>query len=43
MSDAIKTGATPVEGDGKRILMILGTPKSNSFCQALFEAYAQGV
>jgi NAD(P)H dehydrogenase (quinone) len=42
MSEATKSGATPLEGDGKRILMILGTPKSNSFCQALFEAYAQG-
>jgi len=42
MSDATKSGATPMEGDGKRILMILGTPKSNSFCHALGEAYAQG-
>ncbi len=37
-----KTGATPLEGDGKRILMILGTPKSASLCHALAEAYAQG-
>ncbi|WAC44533.1 NAD(P)H-dependent oxidoreductase [Pseudomonas sp. SL4(2022)] len=42
MSDAVKSGATPLEGDGKRILMILGTPKANSFCHALGEAYAQG-
>ena len=41
MSEA-KTGATPLEGDGKRILMILGTPKSASLCHALAEAYAQG-
>jgi len=26
MSDEVKSGATPLEGDGKRILMILGTP-----------------
>ena len=37
-----KSGATPVEGDGKRILMILGTPKNVSLCTALGEAYAQG-
>ena len=42
MSEATKSGATPLEGDGKRILMILGTPKNNSFCHALGEAYAQG-
>lgn len=42
MNDAIKSGATPLEGDGKRILMILGTPKSTGFCHALFDAYAQG-
>ena len=37
-----KSGATPIEGDGKRILMILGTPKNTSLCTALGEAYAQG-
>ncbi|UVE19698.1 NAD(P)H-dependent oxidoreductase [Pseudomonas sp. LS44] len=37
-----KTGATPLEGDGKRILMIFGTPKTGSLCHALGEAYAQG-
>ena len=37
-----KSGATPIEGDGKRILMILGTPKNFSLCTALGEAYAQG-
>jgi NAD(P)H dehydrogenase (quinone) len=42
MSEVTKSGATPLEGDGKRILMILGTPKNNSFCHALNEAYAQG-
>ncbi|MDX1368702.1 NAD(P)H-dependent oxidoreductase [Pseudomonas sp.] len=42
MTEAGKSGATPIEGDGKRILMILGTPKSNSLCHALGEAYAQG-
>ena len=42
MSEDVKSGATPLEGDGKRILMILGTPKHSSFCHALYEAYAQG-
>ncbi|MET1078273.1 MAG: NAD(P)H-dependent oxidoreductase [Pseudomonas sp.] len=42
MNDAVKTGATPLEGDGKRILMILGTPKASSLCHALGEAYALG-
>ena len=37
-----KSGATPLEGDGKRILLILGTPKKDSFCHALAEAYSQG-
>lgn len=37
-----KSGATPLEGDGKRILLILGTPKAGSLCQALGDAYAQG-
>lgn len=37
-----KSGATPIEGDGKRILMILGTPKNVSLCTALGEAYVQG-
>ncbi|WMR36075.1 flavodoxin family protein, partial [Metapseudomonas otitidis] len=27
MVDSAKHGATPLEGDGKRILMILGSPK----------------
>lgn len=42
MVDEAKSGATPLEGDGKRILMILGTPKSESFCHALAEAYCHG-
>ena len=42
MLEAAKTGATPLEGDGKRILLVLGTSKSGSLCQALSEAYAQG-
>jgi putative NADPH-quinone reductase len=37
-----KSGATPLEGDGKRILMIYGSPKHGSLCHALGEAYAQG-
>lgn len=37
-----KTGATPIEGDGKRILMIVGNPKRDSLCHALGEAYANG-
>ena len=42
MAESVKHGATPLEGDGKRILMILGTPKSDSLCHALGEAYATG-
>ncbi|MDG9928848.1 MULTISPECIES: NAD(P)H-dependent oxidoreductase [unclassified Pseudomonas] len=42
MAEEAKSGATPLEGDGKRILLILGTPKHDSLCQALAEAYAQG-
>ncbi|MBB4817480.1 putative NADPH-quinone reductase [Pseudomonas alcaligenes] len=42
MVDTAKHGATPLEGDGKRILMIFGSPKGNSLCNALGEAYAQG-
>ncbi|MGY4533920.1 NAD(P)H dehydrogenase (quinone) [Pseudomonas sp. TE3786] len=42
MSDEVKSGATPLEGDGKRILLILGTPKGSSFCNALAEAYTLG-
>ncbi|WP_263144286.1 NAD(P)H-dependent oxidoreductase [Pseudomonas sp. RIT-PI-AD] len=42
MSDAAKSGATPLEGDGKRILLVFGNPKSSSLCQALGEAYTQG-
>lgn len=41
MADS-RSGATPLEGSGKRILMIYGTPKSISFCHALADAYAQG-
>ncbi|MWV15986.1 flavodoxin family protein [Pseudomonas sp. L-22-4S-12] len=37
-----RSGATPLEGDGKRILLILGTPKSDSLCHALAEAYSSG-
>ncbi|MCR8720915.1 NAD(P)H-dependent oxidoreductase [Pseudomonas syringae] len=40
MVDA-KSGATPLEGNGKRILMVYGTPKAISFCHALGDAYAQ--
>lgn len=42
MTETAKSGATPLEGDGKRILMIIGTPKSGSLCHALAEAYALG-
>ena len=42
MADGAKHGATPLEGDGKRILMILGTPKGGSLCHALSDAFAQG-
>ncbi|MDH4870328.1 NAD(P)H-dependent oxidoreductase [Pseudomonas sp. BN515] len=42
MAEAVKHGATPLEGDGKRILMILGTPKGGSLCHALSDAFAQG-
>ncbi|SHM97236.1 Putative NADPH-quinone reductase (modulator of drug activity B) [Pseudomonas asturiensis] len=41
MADA-KSGATPLEGSGKRILMVYGTPKTTSLCHALGEAYSQG-
>ncbi|MGN2408982.1 NAD(P)H-dependent oxidoreductase [Pseudomonas syringae] len=41
MADA-KSGATPLEGCGKRILMVYGTPKTISLCHALAEAYTQG-
>lgn len=37
-----KSGATPLEGDGKRILMIFGSPKQGGLSQALGAAYAQG-
>jgi NAD(P)H dehydrogenase (quinone) len=39
MSDP-RSGATRLEGDGKRVLMIYGTPKAASFCHALGETYA---
>jgi len=42
MTETAKSGATPLEGDGKRILMIIGTPKGDSLCHALAEAYALG-
>ncbi|UUD64690.1 NAD(P)H-dependent oxidoreductase [Pseudomonas seleniipraecipitans] len=42
MTETAKNGATPLEGDGKRILMIIGTPKGDSLCHALAEAYALG-
>lgn len=42
MNDPVKSGATPLEGDGKRILMIVGNPKGNSLGHALAEAYAHG-
>ncbi|MBM7059668.1 NAD(P)H-dependent oxidoreductase [Pseudomonas sp. UL073] len=42
MAEAAKHGATPLEGDGKRILMIFGTPKAEGLCHALGEAYALG-
>lgn len=37
-----KRGATLLEGDGRRILLIQGTPKSASFDHALAEAYTNG-
>ena len=42
MAEESKSGATPLEGDGKRILLILGTPKRDSLCHALAEAYSNG-
>lgn len=42
MVDAAKHGATPIEGDGKRVLLVLGSPKPGGFCHAVAEAYAQG-
>ncbi|MDH1262613.1 MULTISPECIES: NAD(P)H-dependent oxidoreductase [unclassified Pseudomonas] len=42
MTEGAKSGATPLEGDGKRILMVFGTPKGNSLCHALGESYAHG-
>jgi NAD(P)H dehydrogenase (quinone) len=42
MAEPGKHGATSVEGDGKHILLILGSPKQNSLCHALAEAYALG-
>lgn len=42
MVEAAKSGATPLEGDGKRILLILGSPKVDGFCHALADAYIQG-
>ncbi|UCJ15963.1 NAD(P)H-dependent oxidoreductase [Pseudomonas sp. MM211] len=42
MTETAKSGATPLEGDGKRILMIIGTPKNDSLCHSLAEAYALG-
>ena len=42
MVEETKSGATPLEGDGKRILLILGTPKRDSLCHALAEAYSIG-
>ena len=42
MAEETKSGATPLEGDGKRILLILGTPKRDSLCHALAEAYSSG-
>ena len=41
MSDEVRSGATPLEGDGKRILLVLGTPKTTSFCHVLAETYTQ--
>ena len=35
MVETAKTGATPLEGDGKRILLIVGSPKRKSFCHLL--------
>jgi len=35
-------GATPLEGDGRRLLVIQGNPKRTSFCQSLADAYVQG-
>lgn len=42
MAETRKSGASPLEGDGKKILLILGSPKGNSLCHALADAYARG-
>lgn len=42
MAEEAESGATPLEGDGKRILLILGTPKSDGLCHALADAYSNG-
>lgn len=42
MPEPTRHGATPNEGDGKRVLLILGTPKDNSLCHALADAYTRG-
>ena len=36
------SGATPLEGYGKRILMVIGSPKTISLCHALGDAFAAG-
>ncbi len=42
MAVAEARGATPLEGDGRRLLVIQGNPKRTSFCQSLADAYVQG-
>ncbi|WP_028239061.1 NAD(P)H-dependent oxidoreductase [Stutzerimonas azotifigens] len=43
MAETPRSGATPLEGgSGRRVLVILGTPKQDSLCHALAEAYVQG-
>lgn len=42
MNDAVKSGATRLEGDGKRILMIIGSPKRRSLCHSLADAWSAG-
>jgi NAD(P)H dehydrogenase (quinone) len=42
MNDQVKSGATKLEGDGKRILMIIGSPKRTSLCHAIADAWTAG-
>jgi NAD(P)H dehydrogenase (quinone) len=42
MNEPAKSGATPVVGTGKRILVIDGSPQGQGFCRALAETYVIG-